>query len=174
MNSGKKRITCFAPLFDQHSKILVLGTMPGNESLYQGMYYANTKNLFWDFMYRILVPDYPPYQLLDKDTPKQARYELLKANHIALWDIVADCFRSDNRDSKIIDPRFNDIAGFVKSTNIKAVICNGAKSNEYLEIAGQKPQIAIPVHILGSTSTSNQTNPFKTFGQWRDTFNALS
>ena len=41
----------FPPLIDYSSKILVLGSLPGEESLKQVQYYAHPRNAFWKIMF---------------------------------------------------------------------------------------------------------------------------
>jgi len=43
----------FPPLIDTKTKLLVLGTMPGDKSIRTGEYYANPKNQFWRLIFHI-------------------------------------------------------------------------------------------------------------------------
>lgn len=161
------RIQCFPSLFNEHSKILILGTMPGVGSLGAKTYYANESNHFWDFMYRILQPEYPAYLPFDFDTPREERYQFLLSHGVALWDIVADCLREGSNDSKIVDPTFNNIVGFLEQTSIKAVLCNGEKPLIYLRRIGQLQHIRIPVVKMNSTSSLNPNNTFIALEEWQ-------
>ena len=37
----------FAPIYDSHSRILILGTMPSPKSREVGFYYGHPRNRFW-------------------------------------------------------------------------------------------------------------------------------
>jgi len=167
-NNTNDRKQCFPPQYHPACKLLILSTIPGDESLARGMYYAHKTNLFWDYMYRILMPGYNFFQPFSQDTPASERYQLLLQNNIALWDVISDCLSIDARDSSITDPKFNDIPGFIAGTQIKAILCNGGNAHGYLKESGQLAQLKIPIHICGSTSTSNRNNPFVTLTHWRD------
>lgn len=44
----------FAPIVDEHSRILILGSMPGIKSLEQQEYYAHPQNRFWRLLALLL------------------------------------------------------------------------------------------------------------------------
>lgn len=162
---------CLPPVFHEDAEILILGTMPGNDSIAADMYYANKSNHFWNYIYRILQPDYPVCKCFDMTVPKEDRYELLKRNKIAVWDVVSDCLRGGNLDSKIIAPRFNPIADFVNRSNIKAVLCTSVKSRHFLKKSEQDILIKIPIELIGSSSSSRWDNPFETMHYWSEIIN---
>ena len=87
--------TCkfFAPIVDEHSRILILGSMPGIKSLEQQEYYAHPQNRFW----RLLA------LLLQEDVPQDysAKQALLHKHHLALWDTLGYCERVGSLDSNI-------------------------------------------------------------------------
>ena len=87
--------TCksFAPIVDEHSRILILGSMPGIKSLEQQEYYAHPQNRFW----RLLA------LLLNEDVPQDyaAKQALLHKHHLALWDTLGYCERDGSLDSNI-------------------------------------------------------------------------
>ena len=49
----------FAPLVDDESKILILGSMPGVKSLTEQEYYAHPRNRFWQLLALLLGEDNP-------------------------------------------------------------------------------------------------------------------
>lgn len=44
-------IRCFDPVADSKTKFLILGTLPGPESLETGQYYKKNSNCFWKIVY---------------------------------------------------------------------------------------------------------------------------
>ncbi len=162
-----QRKYCLPPVFREDAEILILGTMPGNDSLSAGMYYTNSSNYFWNFIYRILLTDYPGWKNFDISLSMQERYLLLLENKVALWDVVSDCFREGSLDSKIIDPKFNPIADLIEGSNIKAVLCTSVKTRLYLKQSKEDKKIHVPIEVIGSSSASNWTNPFETLNHWK-------
>ena len=117
------RIRSFAPLASPQSKLLIVGSMPGAESLRQRRYYANPHNIFWRLMGELAGVD----PQLDYDR----RCQQLIAAGIALWDVLESCERRGSLDSSI-DRRsaeVNDFCGFFeRHRQVDAVFCNGAAS----------------------------------------------
>ena len=118
--------TCksFAPIVDEHSRILILGSMPGIKSLEQQEYYAHPQNRFW----RLLA------LLLNEDVPQDyaAKQALLHKHHIALWDTLGYCEREGSLDSNIKNEAPNavvELAG--ELPHLQAVVCNGGKAAFY-------------------------------------------
>ena len=115
---------CLPPFVDADSEILVLGTMPGKQSLQTGKYYSNARNSFWKII-RDLFNDGEEF----KDY--QDKCDCLKENHIALWDVLATCEREGSLDENIKTEVPNDIAGLLQEyPNIKRVVFNGKKPKE--------------------------------------------
>jgi len=116
----------FEPVVNNKSRVLILGTMPGAESLRQQQYYAHSRNLFWPFLYGIF--DEKPEPEYDK------RIEFLKKKNIALWDVYKSCRRTGSLDSNITDEVPNDVAGLLdKYPNIKYVFCNGGTAEKHFK-----------------------------------------
>lgn len=116
----------FAPVFDPECKVLILGSMPGDESQRQHQYYAFAHNAFWRIMSEFF--NFPA------DSPYEERLNCLLKNHIALWDTLACCERDGSLDSNIREPVPNDIAGLLKKCpEIKNIFCNGTASWTFLK-----------------------------------------
>ena len=88
--------TCksFAPIVDEHSRILILGSMPGIKSLEQQEYYAHPQNRFWRLLALLLQED------VSQDY--SAKQALLHKHHIALWDTLGYCEREGSLDLSLI------------------------------------------------------------------------
>ena len=107
------------PLIDDNSEILILGTMPGEESLRLGQYYADPRNKFWDIVSNILGSEITDADYNDKEI-------LLKKHRIALWDVLAHCIRDGGLDSNIKAEVPNDIVNILLNyPKMKCVLFNG-------------------------------------------------
>ena len=109
------------PVIGRDSRILILGTMPGDESLRLQQYYANPKNQFW----RILGEVYG--EPIAADYSK--RLEFLHSKRLALWDVLRSAERAGSLDSGIRNGIANDFADFLMNyTSLKVIILNGGKA----------------------------------------------
>lgn len=119
----------FPPIADEWATILILGTMPGEESLRKNEYYANSRNTFWKIMASLFK-----YDLV---TSYEERIRTLTKHKIALWDVMQACERQGSLDSAIDNRTIveNDFVSFYRShPNIRHVFFNGAKAeSEYLK-----------------------------------------
>lgn len=137
----------FAPIACDETTILILGTMPGDESIRRGEYYGHPRNRFWKIISTITGSPLP-ISYVDKK-------ELLLKNRIGVWDVAHTAIRKGSLDSAIKNEEPNDLNGLIANLkHLKVIGFNGAKSeqlfNKYFE---RKPDIAyIP---LPSTSPAN-------------------
>ncbi|MGM3275857.1 DNA-deoxyinosine glycosylase [Ralstonia sp. 24A2] len=106
---------CFPPVVDAHTRVLILGSLPGEASLAQSQYYAYRHNQFWRLAGEVIGQDLPG---MDYD----ARLQALLAHHLGLWDVVAEAKREGSLDSKIRDHAGNDLVGLIASLPELAVI----------------------------------------------------
>ncbi len=116
------RIHSFPHISNKDSRILILGSMPGKESLAKNEYYAHPRNSFWKIMKEIL--NFP------EEATYSARKKILLGNKIALWDVLQTCTRKSSLDSDIIESTIicNDFKKFYRSRpKIKNVFFNGKK-----------------------------------------------
>jgi hypoxanthine-DNA glycosylase len=136
------------------ARVLILGSMPGGESLRKQEYYGHPRNLFWPFMERLFgVPS---------DAPYSDRLERLRQADIALWDVVHACRRRGSLDGNIEKDSVetNDFAAFFAThAHVAAVFCNGAMATQLYrkrvvpELA--EPAASLPAYRLPSTSPAN-------------------
>lgn len=112
---------CLEPWINAETRILIVGTMPGDESIEKQMYYANPQNRFWKYIQEILNNG---IELKSKDD----KQKLLQSNGIGLWDSLSVCERDGSLDSKIKNYKPND---FSKFQSVKYILCNGKKAYKY-------------------------------------------
>lgn len=112
---------CLEAYVPASPRILILGTMPGKESLRLQQYYANRSNRFWKIIAK--AADKP----LPEDYSK--RLKLLDQLHIALWDVFASAERKGSLDSNIKNGEQNDVQSLINSNpSIKKILFNGGKA----------------------------------------------
>jgi double-stranded uracil-DNA glycosylase len=114
------RVQSFPPIVSKRSKLLILGSMPGEVSLKVGQYYALRQNAFWDIMGELFGAG--------RSLPYQERVTILQSVGVALWDSLQACRRAGSLDASIREEVANDFpALFGEYPNIKHVFFNGRK-----------------------------------------------
>ena len=128
----------FAPVYNEHSRALILGTWPSPKSREMSFYYGHPQN-------REPVPAREDIE---------AKKQIILRHGLALWDTLESCTITGASDASIRDVVPNDIAGLLAKAPIEAVFCNGATAykiyTKYLE-----PVSGIPAVRLPSTSPAN-------------------
>jgi len=92
-----------APVIDERTRILVLGSFPGAASLAAQQYYAHPRNLLWPILSALTGE---PLAAL----PYDERLPRLLAHGFGLWDVLGACEREGSLDSAIRKPAANDFA----------------------------------------------------------------
>lgn len=110
------------PVYDERSRVLILGTMPSPKSRAAGFYYMHPQNRFWSVLARVLGEPLP------RTIPE--RRELCLRHHIALWDVLASCEINGAADGSIRNAVPNDIPALLKKFPITAVFTTGKKACE--------------------------------------------
>ena len=138
----------FEPVFDERSRVLVLGSFPSVLSRANDFYYGNPRNRFWRVMARVLGELVPA----DEDIPAKRR--LLLAHCVALWDVVQSCDVRGSSDASIKNVVPVDVARITSVSPIRAVLCNGGTAGrlyrKYIE-----PNLGRSCTVLPSTSPAN-------------------
>lgn len=141
-----ERKQCFAPVVDANTRLLVLGSLPGEKSLAQAQYYAHPQNRFWMLMSAVIGVQLPA---LDYAT----RLQTLLQHGVGLWDVVAQARRSGSLDSNIRDRDDNDLPALLaRYPAIKAIAFNGGTAHRLgLKVLGEH---ASRYHIIVLPSSS--------------------
>jgi TDG/mug DNA glycosylase family protein len=117
---GLKR--SFPPVVDAGSRILVLGSLPGEESLARRQYYGNPRNHFWRLIGAVIGADLVAL-------PYGQRLRALLAAGVGLWDTVGSATRLGSLDGNIRGHSANDVVALVATLpELRAVGFNGGKS----------------------------------------------
>lgn len=107
---------------DAATRILVLGSLPGDASLRAAQYYANPRNQFWRLMEPVVAA--PLLEL-----PYEARLATLLSAGVGLWDVIRSANRSGSLDADIRDHQPNALADLVATLpSLRAVAFNGGKA----------------------------------------------
>jgi G:T/U mismatch-specific DNA glycosylase len=133
------------PVYDENSRILILGTMPSPKSREFGFYYSHPQNRFWRVV-SALYGEPLPMSIEDKTS-------FALRHHIALWDVLKSCRIEGADDGSIRDPVPNDIAGLLQKTKIRQVFTTGTKAVALYRRFCAKT--AGPALALPSTSPAN-------------------
>lgn len=136
----------FGPLYNENSRVLILGSFPSVKSREQNFFYGHPQNRFWKVIASLF--DSPVPQTIDE---KRA---LILDHGLALWDSIASCEITGSSDSSIRNAKANDISVILDHCEIQQIYCNGRKSHElyrkYIEPACGREAICLP-----STSPAN-------------------
>ena len=149
----------FEPVYDDNSKILILGSLPSVKSREQGFYYGHPQNRFWKVLARLLEWEEP--QSIEE------KKEMLLGNQIAIWDVLESCDIQGSSDSSIKNPVAADIPGLLEKTKIEKIYVNGTKAGKYYK-KYLFPLTGMEAVVLQSTSPLNcRYNLDKLLDNWK-------
>lgn len=113
----------FPPLYDENSKVLILGSFPSVKSREQNFFYGHPQNRFWKVVSAVM----------DTDTPVtiEEKSDFLHENHIALWDVIASCDITGSSDSSIKNVVANDLTDIFINADIRQIFVNGKTAEKY-------------------------------------------
>jgi len=134
------------PLYNENSKILILGSFPSVKSREQLFFYGHPQNRFWRVISRVFEERVPL-------TVEEKRALLLKHN-VALWDVIAACDIEGSSDSSIKNVTPNDLSVILNNADIKAIFVNGKTAKKYYD-KYIKSKTRIEASVLPSTSPAN-------------------
>ena len=94
-SSTMSRKSAFAPIVSPGTRVLILGSLPGEASLAAQRYYAHPQNRFW-----VLAG-----AVIGREDLGQLAYEerlaALQDAHVGLWDTIASAHRPGSLDAAI-------------------------------------------------------------------------
>lgn len=136
----------FEPVYDEHSKVLILGTFPSVKSRENQFYYGHPQNRFWKVIAALTASEVP-------ETVEEKKKMLLE-NHIAIWDVIAQCDIIGSSDSSIKNVVPADIGRVLKNSNIKKIYANGNTAKKLYD-KYVLPKVQMEIEGLPSTSPAN-------------------
>jgi len=134
------------PLYDENSKILILGSFPSVKSREEGFFYGHPKNRFWKVTSAVFGEPLP------HTVPEKK--EFLLRDHIALWDVIGSCDIDGSADSSIKNVVPNDLSVILKNADIRQIYVNGQTAYKYYCKYSEK-ETGRQAICLPSTSPAN-------------------
>jgi len=116
------RKSSFPPVVAPGTRLLVLGSLPGEKSLVAQCYYAHPQNRFWHLIGKVIGTELEPLAYKD-------RLQALLTAKVGLWDTVASAHRTGSLDASIREAEHNPLAELAASLpQLRAVGFNGKTS----------------------------------------------
>ena len=140
----------FAPVANADTRVLILGSLPGEMSLARAEYYGNPRNQFWKIMGALI-------DIRLVDLAYEARLAALLSARVGLWDVIASASRSGSLDSDIRNSRANALRELISGLPaLQAIAFNGGTAaNLGRRELGEMPKL--DVFSLPSSSPANTT-----------------
>ncbi len=135
-----------APVYDAHSKILILGSFPSVKSREAMFFYGHPQNRFWKVLAAV-------YECPVPQTVEEKRAMLLSCG-VALWDVIASCEITGSADSSIRNVKPNDLRPILARTGIRKIYVNGRTAEKYYRAYLQN-DLGMEAVCLPSTSPAN-------------------
>lgn len=135
------------PVFDENSRVLILGSFPSVRSREIGFFYGHPQNRFWRTLANVLHESRIP------QTTEEKRAFLL-SHGIALWDVIASCEITGSSDASIRNAVPNDLSKILEHAPIKRIFTNGGTAHRLYQRYLQA-QTGINAVCLPSTSPAN-------------------
>jgi hypoxanthine-DNA glycosylase len=126
--------------------VLILGSFPSVKSREVMFFYGHPQNRFWKVIAQIFNENVP--------SSIEEKRELILRNHLALWDVIAECEIVGSSDASIKNAKANNLSEILNNAPIQKIIVNG-KTAERLYIKYIEPVTGIKAVVLPSTSPAN-------------------
>ncbi|MDY3251272.1 MAG: DNA-deoxyinosine glycosylase [Candidatus Choladocola sp.] len=136
----------FEPVFDQDSRVLILGSFPSVKSREQQFYYGHPQNRFWKVIAGLT--GYPVPETMEE------KKRMLLENGIAVWDVIAECEIIGSSDSSIRNVVPADLNRILNNSDIAKIYANGGTAKKLFD-RFQKKSCGREITGLPSTSPAN-------------------
>ena len=147
------------PVWNEESRVLILGTMPSPASRAAGFFYMHPQNRFWKVVPEVFGETLKlPNNSADKEGAITERREFLLRHKLALWDVLASCDIYGASDSSIKNAKPNDFTELLEKSKIRHVFCTGKTSFNLWKkfcAAQYEERFDLTCDCLPSTSPAN-------------------
>lgn len=155
----------FGPVYNENSRILILGSFPSAKSREMQFYYGHPQNRFWRVLAVLLNVPFP--QTVEE------RKALALRSGIALWDAIESCEIIGASDSSIRNVVPTEIVSILPQTKICRIYANGAASCKAYRKYNE-PLTGLPCVQLPSTSPANAAWSLERLcNEWKQILNDL-
>lgn len=134
------------PIYDEKSKILILGSFPSVKSREEGFFYGHPQNRFWRVLSTVCKVESP--------ATVEEKKKFLLEHHIAVWDVIQSCDIVGSSDSSIKNVVPNELRKILDVAPIEKIFVNGKKAEQLYKRYIQ-PEIGRQAICLPSTSPAN-------------------
>ena len=134
------------PVFDENSRVLVLGSFPSVQSRKAAFFYGHPQNRFWRVLSAVFGEPVPG------DVPEKKA--LLLKHKVALWDVIASCDVTGSADASIKNVVPAYIERITGAAPIERVVCNGGTAGRLYKRYLQE-RTGLSAVVLPSTSPAN-------------------
>ncbi|MFY9350838.1 MAG: DNA-deoxyinosine glycosylase [Sphingobium sp.] len=158
----------FPPSVDAATRLLILGSLPGDASIRQGEYYAHRGNAFWHLLGGVLDEDL-------RGQPYAMRLKRLRARGVGLWDVIESAERDGSLDSSIRGAELRDLGRFIERLPaLKAIAFNGktAATQGRRQLVGRSDLALIDLPsssgAYASLSREKKAEAWRVLREWTD------
>ena len=148
----------FPPLYNEESRVLILGSFPSVKSREQAFFYGHPQNRFWKVLGGVFGQEAPA-------TVEEKRAFLLR-NRVALWDVIASCEIVGSADSTIKNAVPNDLSSILNNSKVSRIFVNGGTAKRLYD-RHLLPVTGMEATVLPSTSPANAAwSVERLIGEW--------
>lgn len=147
------------PLWDENSRILILGSFPSVKSREGKFFYNHPQNRFWKVLAAVLACPVP-------QTIEEKRKMLLE-HHIAVWDVIASCSIEGSSDSSIRDVVPNSLQEILEGASIEKIYANGGTAHRLYEKYTKKLTKREAVKLPSTSPANAAWSLERLIGEWK-------
>ncbi len=135
----------FLPVYDENSRLLILGSFPSVKSRQVDFYYGNKQNRFWRTICGFFGEEIPER--------KEGKIDFLYRRNIALWDMAMACDIQGSSDASVKNVEVADLQVVLSKAKIEKIFLNGSLA--YDLFLTHYASLDIPFVKMPSTSPAN-------------------
>ena len=151
-------LTGLPPVATRTTRVLLLGSLPGDASLAAQRYYAHPQNQFWRLLGSAIGEDLHSLSY-------ERRLDRLASHRIGLWDVIGVCRRAGSLDGNIRDAVFNDFGALVaRCPALERACFNGKTAAKHV---AHVASFGLEVRVLPSSSPANTTRYEQKLQAWQ-------